>query len=107
MVEFYQGLKPIIQNFSGLAKDAIHIYIGVGTFLVAWFFYKKPKAFILLFPIGISILMELLDMAADWERLGRFLWMAYIHDLVNTNAIPVLLYFFINLKRISRESFHS
>lgn len=98
MIEFYQKAKPIIVDILSLSKDAIHIHVGFLTFCLAYLIFKRlrssPK--LLLFPLSLSLVMEIFDAIADYRRLGRLLHPAYFHDLLNTNLIPVLIFILLH-----------
>ncbi len=99
MVEFYQKAKPIIVEILFLSKDAIHIHVGFLSFFLAFLLFKKLRFSwkLLLFPFTLSVIMELMDAIADQRRLGRLLYPAYLHDLFNTNLIPVLVFILLHI----------
>ncbi len=95
MIQLYQDLKPVIMEVFGLSRDAIHMHVGFLAYLASFLWMKKSRFSrkVLVFPVGLSLLMELFDLVSDLGRVGRpFPW-AYAHDLLNTNAIPVMLFF--------------
>lgn len=94
MVEFYQRVKPIIVDLLSLSKDAIHIHVGFLTFCLAYLIFKRLRTSLklVLFPLSLSLVMEVFDAIADYKRLGYLLYPAYLHDLLNTNLIPVLIF---------------
>lgn len=101
MNEFYQSAKPVIIKVLSLSKDAVHIHVGFLAFVLAYLLIPKWRESwkILLIPFGLSLGMELLDAIADYHRLGRFLPFAYVHDLLNTNFIPVISFFVLKYCR--------
>jgi hypothetical protein len=92
MNEFYQGMKPVLVELLSLSKDAIHIHVGFLAFVAGLMLLRRLDWKALLFPLVLSLLMELLDFLMDLRRLGYPLWTAYLHDLINTNFIPVTIY---------------
>jgi hypothetical protein len=89
----YQLFKLQLMSVVPLAKDAIHIYIGFLALLVGVFVLRKPLAslWVLLPGILISLAMEVLDLRDDRAWLGYFRWGASLKDLINGNAIPLVL----------------
>jgi hypothetical protein len=91
--DFYQNSKPVILELFSLTKDAIHIHVGFLAFILAFIFFKRLRFSwkLLLFPLGLSLTMEILDAISDLGRVHRLLPPAYLHDLINTNFIPIVL----------------
>lgn len=100
----FTTFKIDIIEVTGLAKDALHIYVGVGVYLLCLLvllpIIKKQgiKSFIALIVVtGIALLGEYLDNRHIIRPRGLFaLGMvdikASIHDLINTCLIPYVLY---------------
>ena len=90
---FVQGLKLDIMGFTGLAKDALHIYVGLGVWLLAAALFRRsittwrPWLAVLVVACGI----EAFDAFDDWVRLGRWRWRASLHDVINTMFWPTVL----------------
>ncbi len=101
----YQRFKLVVVGILGTSKDAIHIYVGVfALFLTILPSRKEPLSLRLLGPgFVLSVFMEILDMRDDWNLLGRVRPVASIHDLLNTNLIPVLIYVFLKKYFVARE----
>jgi len=89
----YQLLKLKILSLVPLAKDAVHIYIGFACFLLAVIVLRiRPGSFKAVLPsLIVSLLMEVPDLRDNLADTGRWLWGASAKDVVNTNAIPLLL----------------
>lgn len=90
----YQGMKPVIQEFLGLTRDAIHIHIGFICFLASYLIFKKKRnsAWPLLPGLILSFLMEIKDNFDSYSINQTLNFPASLHDIVNTNLIPVLVY---------------
>ncbi len=76
-----------------LSRDAVHMHIGFLCLVFMLCFSKKHlTSFSIIIPgLILSILMEMMDFRDDFA-LGRKLNIAAcIHDLVNTNFIPLCL----------------
>ena len=89
----YDHFKNLIISVLHLSKDATHIYIGFFSLLAVVVFLRKPltSAVVLLPGLIISCGIEVLDLLVDYFALKPIRWGASLHDLVNTNLIPVLL----------------
>jgi len=87
---FYQDSKPFIIALVGLSKDSIHIHLGVISLVLTVLVTKKSLCDwkILIPGLSLSVVMELLDLKHDLTY-GKLFPAAYIHDLVNTNIIPI------------------
>ena len=88
----YQQLKGQILAVVGLSKDAVHLYIGLGCFLVSILVLRfaptqyRSLALGLLFSFG----MEALDLRDNVKYRETTRALASLHDLVNTNLLPYL-----------------
>ena len=89
----YDHLKNLIISILHLSKDATHIYIGFFSLIAAVVFLRKPltSSVVLLPGLLISFGIEVLDLLVDYLESHSIRWGASIHDLMNTNLIPVLL----------------
>ncbi len=83
----YQVFKLAWLSVLPLTKDAIHIYVGVLCLVAALLLFrlKLSSLWALLPGLLVSMAMEYFDL-----RDG-FGWLASAKDIVNTNAIPLLL----------------
>lgn len=93
--DFYQDMKPEILEVFSVSKDAIHMHVG---FMAQMFAYvsRWGKVWLILTPVFLSLMMEMLDAYTASEEGRSFLLAAHIHDLINTNFIPVIVYFIIS-----------
>jgi hypothetical protein len=89
----YQLFKLEFLSRVPLAKDAVHVYVGFVSLLAALLLLRRPlRSFWVLVPgLAVSLAMELLDLRDDLAWIGHFRWAASLKDLVNTNAIPLVL----------------
>jgi hypothetical protein len=104
-VDFYT-LKINIIQVTGLAKDALHIYVGVGVYLLGLLVLRpiiknqRIRSLIaLILVIGVALLGEYFDnrhiiRREDIFALGIIDIKASLHDLVNTCLLPYVLYAF-------------
>lgn len=88
----YQQLKGQILAVAGLSKDAVHIYIGIGCFLISILVLRfaptQYRALILGFLFSLG--MEALDLRDNVRYRETTRALASLHDLVNTNLLPYL-----------------
>jgi hypothetical protein len=96
----YQQLKTQILAAAGLSKDAIHIYIGVGCFLISILVLRfAPTAYrSLVLGLLVSLAMEAMDLRDNVRYRETTRVMASLHDLLNTNLIPYLLLVSLRLR---------
>lgn len=89
----YDHLKVFIVTLLHLSKDATHIYIGFFSLVAAIVFLRKPltSSVVLLPGLVLSFGIEVLDVLVDYLGSKPIRWGASLHDLLNTNLIPVLL----------------
>lgn len=89
----YQQMKPVIVNLLSLSKDAIHIHVGFLVLILTLIFSKKRlyQWQVLVPCFLISLVMEGLDLWDEFVTLGRLHFTASLHDILNTNFIPLLL----------------
>lgn len=92
--QMYQAIKPEILEIFSVSKDAIHMHVGFGAFLFAYLSRWK-KIWLVMTPITLSLVMEMLDAYTDYGHARGFMWASHLHDLLNTNFIPVIVYFII------------
>jgi hypothetical protein len=101
-VSSFQAVKLELVAALGLGKDALHIYVGLGVFLLAAALTRRPLKSLV--PIGAVFAAaaageawDLLDTAAAGERL----WSAGSwHDLWNTMLWPLVLFLLARYTRL-------
>jgi len=89
----YQYLKLDLVAFTGLAKDALHIYVGLGVMFAAALIFRRPLSSPLpwLAVLAASCAGELLDMRDDLRTVGQWHWQGSVHDLWNTLFWPTVI----------------
>jgi hypothetical protein len=104
IARLYQDLKPMILDVLLVSKDAIHIHVGFLAFVFAFTIApKKRRALYLIgIPFTLSLVMELLDFCSDMSEGRSFVFSHHLHDLLNTNFIPVVLTLILT-KKYSQE----
>jgi hypothetical protein len=94
--EFQDG-KIAIMEATGLAQDALHIYVGVGAFLLARYAFGNwrwsgPVAWLIV--AVFAILGEMLDYTGDGNFWALLSVDAHSHDIINTLFWPTILLLF-------------
>ncbi|WP_201587289.1 hypothetical protein [Psychrobacter jeotgali] len=100
----FATFKINIVETTGLAKDALHIYVGVGIYLLCLFVLRpiiknhNIRAFLaLLIVVGVALLGEYFDNRhiilpkGIWALKGADI-KASLHDLLNTSLLPFILF---------------
>jgi len=100
----FTAFKMNVVETTGLAKDALHIYVGVGVYLLCLVALRPIiksqgiRTFIALIVVTcIALLGEYLDNRDTIESLGlaslsREQILASIRDLINTCMLPYVLF---------------
>ena len=100
----FTAFKINIIDITGLAKDALHIYVGIGVYLFCLFVLRpilkrqNIRAFIAILVVtGVALFGEYLDNRHIIRPKGLFALgagdiKASLHDLVNTCLLPYILY---------------
>ncbi len=95
----FQTLKMRIVEATGLEKDALHIYVGIGAFLItlamtrpwlARFFTRLNLALVIATLFAIA--GEYLDLRLYYPNVTGEQLHASLHDLINTCFWPYMLY---------------
>jgi len=89
----YQLFKLHFLSVVPLAKDAVHIYVGILALFVAAALLRLPiRSYRVLLPgLLLSLAMEALDLRDDLSWLGYLRWDASLKDVVNTNVLPFVI----------------
>lgn len=100
----FTAFKMNVVETTGLAKDALHIYVGVGVYLLCLVALRPIiksqgiRSFLALIVVTcIALLGEYLDNRDTIESLGlaglsRDQILASIRDLINTCMLPYVLF---------------
>jgi hypothetical protein len=88
-----QTLKTIISEALHLSRDALHIYVGLGVFLIIAALLHKPlRSTTPWFSVVIAAIAgEIVDGYDDVVRDGYWHWPESIHDFLNTLFWPTIL----------------
>ena len=100
----FTAFKMNVVETTGLAKDALHIYVGVGVYLLCLLVLRPiiknqsiRSLMALVVVTGIALLGEYLDNrntieASGMAGLSREQLVASIRDLINTCLLPYVLF---------------
>jgi len=97
----YQQLKNEVLSAVGLSKDSVHIYIGIGCFLISILVLRfAPTAYrSLVLGLVVSLVMEALDLRDNVRYRETTRLVASAHDFFNTNLLPYLIVVSLRLRR--------
>ena len=100
----YQRFKLIVLSVVPLSKDAVHVYIGCTCLLGAAALLRWPlSAFKTLLPgLLLSLAMEAADLRDEW-RERHLRWGDSVHDIVNTNLLPLAVVALARRRRLRLE----
>jgi hypothetical protein len=89
-----QTIKLMVVSFTGLEKDALHIYIGLSVFLGFAAVFRQPLRAPgpWLAVLVVAVCGELLDLRDDLASLGHWRWKTSLHDILNTLFWPTVLF---------------
>lgn len=98
----FETFKFFLTSQTGLAKDALHIYVALGVFVGSCLIFGwktrdwKPWMLVLMVAIG----GELRDIYDILQRTTQLQLLANFHDLWNTMLVPTILLVFSRYSRI-------
>lgn len=89
----FQAAKLWLVSATDLAKDALHVHVGLAVFFAAALLLRRPLSSPLPWfaAFGAALLGELLDMRDDLAGIGTWRWHASVHDLLNTLFWPTII----------------
>lgn len=101
----FQATKTWLVELIGLSKDALHIYVGLGVFLIAAILFRvplrdwRPLAAVFL----VAVAGEIWDL---FERLApneQPRWASNWHDIWNTMFWPTILFLLARAPRLLKR----
>lgn len=89
----FQQLKVAMLGFTGLGKDALHIYAGMGLFLLVRLVWRWRGGWMLawLAVLALACTVEWIDMKAEAANSALQPDAAHWHDVWNTLFWPTVL----------------
>jgi len=102
----YQDLKIVLMQLFGLGKDALHIYVGLGVFLLTAILFRlplrdwRPLAAVFL----AAVAGEVVDLF-EWSNRARgpLVWGNHWHDIWNTMFWPTMLFLLARSPRLLKR----
>jgi hypothetical protein len=93
-VSMVQAIKQAIVNATGLAKDALHIYVGLAVFLATAAVLRKPfrSRVPWLAVLAVACAGEVVDAIDQIHIEGFWEWPGSVHDIVNTLFWPTVFF---------------
>ena len=104
----FQDIKTHIVSFTGLERDALHIYVGIGVFLITSLLFKNHRYrwFIALFVVIAAASMgEVLDRHDQLIISKHWYWQGSVHDIVNTCFFPTLFTLILTFTHFFERNF--
>jgi hypothetical protein len=100
----FQSMKHEIVHVASLSKDALHIYVGIGVFLVCAAFSSKGlrSVFPILVVVALAVLGEALDARDDLRKFGHWRYFSSLHDFLNTLFWPLVLWLLARYSRVMK-----
>jgi hypothetical protein len=100
----FQSMKHEIVQFASLSKDALHIYVGMATYLIAAAVARQGlrSVYAMLAVLVIAALGEILDARDDVRKLGEWRVRSSLHDFVNTLLWPLMLWLLARYSRVMK-----
>jgi len=98
----FQSTKLLLLDLFGLDKDALHIYVGMGVFLLTALIFRlplrdwRPLAAVFL----AAVAGELLDLFESLVPNEQPRWGANWHDIWNTMFWPTMLFLLMRTPRM-------
>ena len=89
----FQHFKLVVIESTGLAKDALHIYAGLGLFLLVRLVWRRKGGWVLawLATLALACGVEWLDMLAEASNSAIMPDAAHWQDIWNTMFWPTIL----------------
>jgi hypothetical protein len=100
-----QSAKLVLMDVTNLAKDALHIYVGMAVMLVVAIAFKRslsdwrPLAAVAL----ASVAGEIWDVIDTFSHGGRPRWNANWKDIWNTMFWPTILFGLARFTRVLKR----
>ena len=94
-MEWHAELKIIIERYSGLERDALHIHLALLLYLIAMAVFRQSRRSRIpwLIVLGIEVANEIADLARHYRNDMPLRWDESLKDLWNTMLWPTVLLF--------------
>jgi len=89
-----QRIKLAIVELTGLSKDTLHVYVGLGVFLaVAAVSPRRLRSIVPLLAVAaVAVAGEIVDLWHDRSSVGYWRWEASLRDMLNTLFWPTVIW---------------
>ena len=90
----FQSVKIVVLESTNLAKDALHVYVGLFVMLFVVIAFRKPLSDWrpILAVVLAALAGETWDIIDTFSSGGRPSWSGNIKDLWNTSFWPMILF---------------
>lgn len=91
----FQDIKNHVVSLTGLERDALHIYVGIGVFLVTSLVFRTVRyrwLVALLLVVIAAVMGEVLDRRDQLIVDHFWYWQGSVHDVINTCFWPMVLF---------------
>jgi hypothetical protein len=101
-VSAFQQAKVALAAWTGLPKDALHIYVGLAVFLLTAALFRKPlRSWLPICAVLATALAgEAWDAVETWEAGRTIVWERNWHDVWNTCFWPSALFLLARYTRL-------
>jgi hypothetical protein len=91
----YGELKIIIEQYTGLERDALHIHAALLLYILAMALFRQSRRsrFPWIFVLGIELANEAYDLSRTWSEDPQLALSSAAKDLWNTMLWPTVLLF--------------
>lgn len=91
----YHELKVLIEAYTGLEKDALHIHAALLLYVLAMVAFRQSRRsrFPWLFVLAVELFNEFLDLRHQYRLDEPLQWSGAAKDLWNTMLWPTVLLF--------------
>jgi cell shape-determining protein MreD len=100
-----QSAKLVLMEATGLGKDALHIYVGLGVMLLVAIGLRKALSdWRPILAVALAAMAgELWDIIDTFSHGGRPHWSANIKDVWNTLFWPTILFLLARFTRVLKR----
>lgn len=95
LLSFILHAKTFVTESTHIQRDALHVHIGIGVFLIMAFVFRGPRRFFhaWLVLVAVTLAGEAFDTIGRLSDGQRFYLPGFLKDIVNTLLWPTVLCF--------------
>ena len=90
-MSWLQETKLLLMGSTGLSKDALHVYVGMGVFLLALTRWRVGRFPPLLVVLAVALAGEVWDLVDNIRTNVSMQWAGHWKDMWNTLFWPAML----------------